>query len=564
MIRVSTFSGMVPRTGPALLDISQAQLASNADLRSGELRPIYKPSLQHVLSAIANSIYRARNGDWLGFSKKTEVVEAPLVDDQYSRLYYSNEDGVFITAPSVWSGGTGNLPQVSYSLGQPAPAGAPTLNKSGTPAGSPVLIYYAYTRISIWGEESPPSPLGSITVETGETVTISNMAPIGAGYVPTDKYRIYRSSTGSTATDLLFVADTVSTSFVDNVTVLGESIPSILWDPPPAGLRRLIALSNGSIAGVVGREVWFTPPYIPHAWPEDYRITLDHTAVSIGAYDSTVVVATDSRPYVLHGSHPDSYLPQKSKDIAPCLSADGLAVTAAGVLWPTADGLYGVGPGGSGLVTEKIITEKEWDTYYPATMIGANFHGGYVGIYTGINGNLGGVQFGGNGAMCEIGMDAIDAITLPDGHLYMLSSDGVSIIKYDGSSSPNIVVWRSRLNRFPLVSMMAAKVDFHSDITVIPETVFVGGYDDDAPIACHAVGCVAVACDSNMPPNVFDVPGLILTVIADGEQVTKEYVTDTEPLILPSIGLARDWEFIVETNTAVREVSLAPSVEGVL
>lgn len=564
-IDVSQFTGIAPRINDALLPVDHGTIAKNVAAYSGGIKPMARSTLAAQLAEAAATIYLTRNSVWLGFDKESEVVEAPLRDDQFDRVYYSNEDGVFVTAPSVWSEGTGNLPRISYALGQPAPTVAPTLSKAGTPGGSPVTRYYAYSRVSVWGEESPPSPLASIDVETGETVTAADFVAASAEYVPTAKYYLYRSETGTTADSLVFVAETTATSFEDVVTVTGDAIDSILWDGPPTGLRGIIPLPNGAIAGFVGRELWFSEPYQPHAWPSDYMIPLDYDIVAIGVTGGTVVVATTAQPYIVHGAHPATYLPQKLPEYAPCLSGKGLVSSAGGVIWPSLEGLYAVSGGGAQYITFDKVRRIEWNSYFPATMIGAAMEGGYLGLYFNGNSLRAAVKLERDGTLTTHDIAGIAIITnQQDGFAYFLASNGTDVYKVGGNTSPSTMEWQSKSFKTPPWNPAAARVEYSWDFPTLTLPVgwlAITGFEDDAPLGCALLGGQAIACDSAMPIDAEESPEITFTIISDGVDVHTETVTSQDPFWLPGQYLTRETAFRVSANAHISRVVVANSMQ---
>lgn len=561
---ITAMTGMAPMINRAMLPDNHAATARDVATYSGAVRPVRRAALAYRLDAEATTIHRARNGAWLAFATDTEVAEAPLVNDQYSRIYYTNAAGAFVTAPSIWSTGSGNLPRAAYSLGQPAPLLAPTVNKAGTPGGNPVTRYYTYTRISVWGEESPPAPLQAITLEDGETATVTDFVTAPAGRVPTQKYRIYRSATGTDADSLLIVADTTGPSFEDTVSdaALGDPCPSVFWDPPPAGLRGLTVLPNGALAGIVGRDVVFSEPNLPHAWPDTYRLPLDHAGVALGTINGAVVVATDAYPYLLHGSHPSSYLPQKLPEFAPCLAARGCIATAMGITWPSTEGLYAVGQGGRYVTLDKL-RKVEWEDYYPATMAAASISGGYVGFYQVPAGDWQAVKIDLDGTLSHQTLAAQYATTsATDGYIYALSADGRYILQLEGNTAPDTFEWTSKLFRGPIWNPAAARVDFEADweaaeLGVLP----IGGFIDDAPLGCSLIAGAAIACDSAMPNEPEARADVVLELYADGQLKHSQQVTDTEPFRLPGGYLARELQYVLRANTSVRRVVIADSME---
>ena len=87
--------------------------------------------------------------------------------------------------------------------------------------------------------------------------------------------RIYRTATGSTGvTTYRFVAEiAVATAAHEDSLLgneLGEGIVTEGWSPPHDDLDGIIGLPNGVLVGFVGKDIYYSEPYQPHAWPDAY------------------------------------------------------------------------------------------------------------------------------------------------------------------------------------------------------------------------------------------------------------------------------------------------------
>lgn len=69
------------------------------------------------------------------------------------------------------------------------------------------------------------------------------------------------------------------------------------------GIKGIISLPNGSLAGFVGNILCFSEPYHPHAWPVSYQKYVDKPIVALGAFGTTIAVLTADKPYLAVGSH---------------------------------------------------------------------------------------------------------------------------------------------------------------------------------------------------------------------------------------------------------------------
>lgn len=203
MIRLTPFSGMLPRTGARLLPNEAAQSASNIKLQSGELRPLRNPGLTYTpLSPKTNpaeSIFLARNGSdqsaWFTWPDDIDCVRVPLSVDVESLFCWTGDGQPKMAMySSAVSGGGDNYPLAAneLALGVPAPLTAPTVAPSATGTGSTITRFYCYTFVAILTgsdgttiyQESAPSPISAqLTGKTDDTWALSalDVAPPNSG-----------------------------------------------------------------------------------------------------------------------------------------------------------------------------------------------------------------------------------------------------------------------------------------------------------------------------------------------------------------------------------------------
>lgn len=377
IIKLIGFTGEVPKLSARLLPDNAAQGAFNTRLTSGDLRPIRRSRFRHSFgTAPANgygTIYK-NGGEWLGWSGLVHAVPGPVAQD---RLYYTG-DG----APKMRVAGT------VYSLAVPSPAGALTATLVGTPTSTNLSEsrLYVYTWVTGFGEESEPCPISNEVVwNPGQTVTLSGFASPPAGRNITLQ-RIYRSQTSTSGTQLYFVAERAASNanFTDNISpaAIGEPLPSLDYNTPPAGLSGLIALPNGMMAAFMGKDLYFCEPWMPHAWPEKYILTMDYEIVGLGAYGTTVVVMTKGNPYIVNGTAPENMQSEKLEFNLPCINAKGIQDLGYAIAYPSNDGLVLASAGGVRVATEELFTREEWLKYSPATMISGQHDGRYFAAYS--------------------------------------------------------------------------------------------------------------------------------------------------------------------------------------
>lgn len=468
-VNLTKFSGIAPAIAARLLSDQFAQTAQNLDFESGVIKPIYNDVDEYTLQDTSRRSIFKFNTSWLEWvNEDVKAVKGPLPDDAYDRLYFTGDDYPRMgTAASLISGGSG-YPNVSYRLGVPAPPSAPPVSKSGTPDPSEEqnTVAYVYTFVTAYGEEGPPSP-ASVLLDVTSTETVSIEMPsadhpsgnynFGAGALK----RIYRTNTGSEATAFQFVAEVPFTDDeYDDTTPsaeLAEVLPSDTWVGPPdddsslypAGpMQGLIPVANGILAGFTGNRLCLSEPYLPHAWPVEYRKTLEHSIVSITATSNGVAVMTDGQPYFVTGVDPSSMSATKMPLAQACVNARSAVDMGEYTLYAGPDGLCKVSSSDAAVVTQGLISAKQWNAdFAPTTYRAFEHEGTYVAFWY-----SGGVQ---RGFVFDPRSpeSAISTLLLSsevrggfvnplDGQLYVIV--GNKIRKYRGGDSILTATWKSK------------------------------------------------------------------------------------------------------------------------
>ncbi|ARV77121.1 hypothetical protein SKUL_22 [Pseudomonas phage Skulduggery] len=373
MIGFSMFSGEVPRSEPRLLAPTSATLALNTRLETGALSPMRLSRFETSLNEFCQTIYRF-NGKWLGWSNIVDAAPAPVAED---RLYYTG-DG----KPKVMIG------DKVFDLRVPGPSGPLSASVSGTP--DPELssvILYAYTFVTKYGEESEPSPLGTEVLWSPKlNVTVDGFEQPIVGRDIT-KMRIYKSQTSALGTTTLFFIherDVTTAPFVDKAgeNPLVEPITSTDFNPPPDDLEGIAAGPNGMMAAFRGKEVYFSEPYQPHAWPEKYTLKTNYKIVSVAWFDNSLAILTEGSPYVAQGLTPDVMAMERIKVNLPCVSGQGVVDMGYSVAYPSTEGLVMVSASAARVVTDNLFTREQWNDLVPRTIIAGTFSGKYVMAFT--------------------------------------------------------------------------------------------------------------------------------------------------------------------------------------
>lgn len=603
-LKLEAFSGISPRTGPALLQANQAQVASNVKIQSGELRPWRKPVFEYTTgNANVQTIYQLEKTStgataWLEWTTDVNVVPGPVADVTDDRVYYTDGVGPKKTnwALATTSGtGVKPFPNAYYQMGVPNPTAGPTLIKSGGTGTVHEDRVYVYTYVSTFGavlEESGPSPATSIsTIEPDATVTVSGFATAptsSAGYNIT-AIRIYRAVAGTSSVNYYYVGQVTVTpstgvatgSFADNVLAanLGVILPSLYYIPPPATLQGLISMPNGILAGFTGNQVWFCEPYLPHAWPSSYMMTVGSPIVGLGVFGQTLVVCTKQHPYLITGSTPGAMTQEKLSLFEPCVSKRSIAGDQYGVLYASPNGIVSIAPGEMDVISRPLFTRDEWQTYLPTSMIGAIYQNMYIAFYAaGATKAALIITRGDTPPLVTFDTDAQAVfVQRSTANVYVVPSGGTQIYQLDADTVNNLFYqWKSKKFILPEPTNFAA-VKVQADWDYISSTTAYNAYVAAIVAANQALWSSGAALNSTVNsvvlngmllggstltpiPNIAETRNVNFILFSDGVQVYSQGVTSQEPVRLPADSKGYIWEVQLTGNAPLRNFKMATGI----
>jgi hypothetical protein len=394
LLGISKFGGLFPRVkDPRLLPENKSQIAINANFEEGGIRPLRRNLYDSAPGKTAAlSLFRYYgDSETVFFTWITDVdaVKAPLPWDTYNRVFYTEAGQLRVTDTEHYDDGGTAYPMTYYNPSPPAPAAA--IVAAGTPVGpDPTLMEtraYVYTYVNAFGAEGPPSTASNLLdIYDGNTVNLSNMSTGPAAEYEVTLKRIYRlNQTAGGFSQYQFVAEIAVADVAYSDTILDSALSEVLnsteWDGAPTGIKGLIALPNGVLAGFVDNVLCYSVPFYPHAWPAAYQKTFEKDIVGLGAFGTTVVVTTEGTPYVNVGNDPANTVSERVQGFA-CMSKEGIVQAGEVVIYPSPEGLVAIGPTGVELITWEIITPEQWyETYAPATIKAFYWQGKYIGFY---------------------------------------------------------------------------------------------------------------------------------------------------------------------------------------
>lgn len=542
---LNTFSGIAPKVYARLLPNDMAQVAQNTKLDSGRIEPLkgnasatVTPVASYSISAATKTLFRYSSSIWIGSNDDLNIVRSPIAEDPHERLYVTGIGGS-AGYPRVTSAqAVGN--DTYYRLGLPTPASITSV--ALTPSTStkvdeevPVTMSYLYTYVTAYGEEgsnSVPQASNIVEVYSDQTATLTFPAGASGGYNIVSR-RLYRTDTSGT---YRFVKDvdinTTTTDDSKKESELGEAIPTISYTAPPdevsadhvdGALQGLVSMPNGILAGFAGQTVCFSEAFQPHAFPNDYKLTMKSDVVAIAPMPSGLLVLTKEKPAVVQGLSPAAMSMQEIDSTHSCVSKRSVVDMGEYVIYASPDGLVMGGERGFQLVTEGILTRDQWQAYVPSSVVGFYWEGHYVGFYSTGSENKGFIldPRGGKNSFVSLDFHATAGFNdLENDILYLVISG--SVVKFASGSDLNFV-WRTKKFYTPRpINPAVAKVD----------------------------------CDSYSSTPTFK-------LYADGALKHTQTVANADVFRLPSGYKAKEFEIEISGAVPVNEFCIYESVEEI-
>lgn len=387
---------------------------------------------------------------------------------------------------------------------------------------------YVYTYVSGWGEEGPPSPVATITKGFNQQVNITTPATPPAGDYNITHKRIYRKNTSTIGFDYQFVEEVTLATATYGDTLedgdLGALLVTTTFDPPPTDMKGLIMAANGVMVGFSGGDICPSEPFLPYAYPTDYRIPVGVDIVALGAAGESIIVLTKGQPHIVYGSSPDIYASRPLEGVNyPCVSGRGVVDFGQFILYPTTSGIAMVdGSGNGALITEPLFTVDEWNALAPTSILGCRYDNRYIGFYdTGIvQGSFVFDPKEPQAALTFTDIFATAAYTDPEsGKLYLVVNGNV--VEWDADVTFKTYKWKSK------------PVYIERPVNLSVGRVYASSYP------------------------------LTMKVYADDLLIHTESVTGDKPFYLPTGFKAKKWEAEVSGTTNVKRIALANSLREI-
>ena len=345
--------------------------------------------------------------------------------------------------------------------------------------------------------------------------------------------------------------------FTDNFDsrLLQQTLETDNYDAPPEGLEGLVSYQDNILVGFVSNEVYFSEPNFPHAWPREYKITLEHEVVGLASISGALLVLTESYPYIIQGTDPAAGLSVQRIDLDfPCLNRRSIVVMYGAVVWATFGGLAVYSPSvGAQLITKYNYNNETWQADVdPATVVAAFYRDKYFASHS-----QGAFIFerdekvGGTFVTTDVVATASYYDSTTDKFYYSIGTSGELLEWNNPTTFRKVYRWKSKTFKTQdMVNLGAARV--------------IADYNDVDP---NAIGTTILwnnlSSDWNLTTSVFGSPGnMEFKLYVDKQLLFTKTVSNDETFRLPSGYRSDTFEVEVESNLRLREIHLAETPLG--
>lgn len=255
----------------------------------------------------------------------------------------------------------------------------PSFSTLVTSSSSATLQTVSYVAVAVnaWGEESAPSDPLVVEFRPGLTGVALEIAhapnPAEVPIAGMLFYRTYPSASGSTSYFLINETPVVGVggvyavadSSTEPVTATTLAVNQAEWDPPPVGLEGLSYAGNGVFCGAVGKDLYFSEPYKPHAWP--YRMVFPHEIVGVLGIEGGNLVTTTLHPYLVYGAHPEQMSQVRMAAEQSGWSNTAISHLEGSAVYAGNDGLVSVSGGQATIKgSQELFRREDWRKMFGA------------------------------------------------------------------------------------------------------------------------------------------------------------------------------------------------------
>ena len=583
-IKIKDFAGMYPKIHPTQLPESVAQNCMNVVLNNGILTPVYSASAVNYGNAGWNGFksvvqWKVGNRDKHWFN--TEIVRFAFspVNEAY-RLYWTyeqrnaaltfrnwtpvegseellgggNDYKAGLPAPNklTFSSDTLTTPPVAPVVPPPEPPveGAPPVEPAPEP---PPIEFearsYVVTYRNMLGDESAPSLASEVVYATEATpptvvisLTTAERDALNAEYGATGML-LYRTVTDSSGnTDYYFVTyldfSTMTATGLIKTDRIGakyviDPIATKDYDQPRVGMHGLGVTDYGIGYAYKEKIICLAEPYVMYAWPRKYELTTPQPIVAMGHYSNAIVVATDGNPILIIGLHPDSMSMTTLPLYEGCVSSRSMVNVSGGCIYASNNGLVMVSGNSAELITKDIFSPEDWQNLNPKTIFATQHNEGYLFFYDN------GIRKG----SCFIDIHNLrNGVLFYDGHginAFVDYKGQATIIDVAPLGSGKETCYYPFNPQSPTAGKVNKRLDWHSKT-----------FRMDRNTRMLAGQVIADNYNSSITFSIYVNRSLLYTC----------NVTNNKPFRIKNHSAAGDFSIKIESNVAIREVSIGETM----
>lgn len=407
-MRNTTFRGIRPKAMDDTLENNFASYASNCLLHNGAIRPLNAPRYEgqvvdtdgRALDIGIKKVHIA--GDMVvGFKHDTFVAPDSLLRGGEDSFLFTKDGKLWRSSPLWIIDHQGAVevgicppnepPTIAVSGGKCSPSivmdevSCVDQIITGTCQDNRLTFAFAVTYVSACHEESAPSyPSQAIDIASGDEVIViaHDTPPLNAV-----ARRWYVSIAIESTAQWFFVAETpidqVVLQYCHGVWAFNEIMQSTDYNPPPTCLEGVSIVGDSTTVVWSGKDIWFSEPNQPHAYPMRYRQRIEDDIVAIiplnlqslgRGVPYANVILTRNRPYLMRGNLPESVEITRLNRVAPCLNPMGVLAYEGDVFFANDEGIFRVTEATVYDVTNEWFTKMEWSTIMDATAISIGYY----------------------------------------------------------------------------------------------------------------------------------------------------------------------------------------------
>lgn len=427
-------------------------------------------------------------------------------------------------------------------------------------------IAYVAVAVNIWGEESANVSPVQVNKTDGGAIVLTATLDADADQVPIAGVNFYRTYASNQSSDYILINTSPVTTpgsgtFVFTDATISPPTTTILkssgWDEPPVGLENLTYVGNGFFAASLGKDLLFSEPYHPHAWP--YRMTLPHNVAGIVQIENGILVTTASQPYLVMGAHPAELTQQLLPVDQAGVSGESITRIGSAAVYVSNDGLVDTFGGQPSVQSSQgLFTRQDWRSIYRKSflkMVLASHDGRVVGIVPpdiDVDSFL--LDLDENGSFCalEVG-DAYTGATVPVADaLYLGFENGIAEFAPSDLGDrrlDNFVDVNGGILALNAGGALLSIATVEKNVVPIDPLAMVwhsGEFLYPRPVA---FGAAMIDCSGNVTVEVF----------GDLDLIHTQVCTTTTFFRLPPVSAKERWSVRLSGTATVRQVALGSS-----